>query len=144
MSQRERKLPAHVIYYSIALALHLEVSTREVQRCLRKGVCRLGEPGTIVDPAANRQAFSRPASACEANATGAFPQLRLIGLVETGTHVLCAAQVGAYATWEVRLTATVVPSRTPDICCRSKRATRMARIAARSGGTAMAGARTAR
>ena len=25
-------------------------------------------------------------------ATGAFPQLRLVGVVETGTHVLCGTQ----------------------------------------------------
>ncbi|WP_373059657.1 transposase domain-containing protein [Gemmatimonas sp.] len=60
VSQRERDLPAHVIYYSIAPALHLEVSMREVMRFVRKGVRWLGEPRTVVDPAANRQAFRTP------------------------------------------------------------------------------------
>ena len=34
-SQRQRELPAHVmVYYAIAMALYMEVSTREVLRCL--------------------------------------------------------------------------------------------------------------
>jgi hypothetical protein len=38
-SARERDLPAHVmVYYVIALALHLSASTREVLRCLLEGL----------------------------------------------------------------------------------------------------------
>ena len=38
-SQRQRDLPAHVmVYYVIALALYMEVSYREVLRCLLQGV----------------------------------------------------------------------------------------------------------
>jgi Insertion element 4 transposase N-terminal/Transposase DDE domain len=38
-SVRERDLPAHVmIYYAIALALHMPASTREVRRCLLEGL----------------------------------------------------------------------------------------------------------
>jgi hypothetical protein len=38
-SERERDLPAHVmVYYAIALALHLSVGTRKVLRCLREGL----------------------------------------------------------------------------------------------------------
>ena len=60
MRQRERDLSARVIYDSIARALHLQVSMREVLRFRREGVRWLGEPGTVVDPAANRQAFRTP------------------------------------------------------------------------------------
>ena len=76
--------------------------------------------GTTVDvgdTAANRAAFGAPASARGANATGAFPQLRVVGLLETGTHVLCAAQLGAYATGEVTLAADVVVGLTRDMRC---------------------------
>ena len=69
------------------------------------------------DTAANRAAFGAPASARGANATGAFPQLRVVGLLETGTHVLCAAQLGAYATGEVTLAADVVVGLTRDMLC---------------------------
>ena len=75
----------------------------------------------VADTAANRQAFGRPASARGANATGAFPQLRLVGLVETGTHVLCGAALGAYATGEVTLAAAVVPTLRPDMLCLADR-----------------------
>ncbi len=38
-SERERDLPAHVmVYYAIALALHMTSSTREVLRCLLEGL----------------------------------------------------------------------------------------------------------
>lgn len=73
------------------------------------------------DTAANRRAFGRPASVRGANATGAFPQVRLVGLLETGTHVLCGAQLGAYRTGEVTLAATVVPHLTGDMLCLADR-----------------------
>jgi hypothetical protein len=44
-SQRERDLPAHVmVYYVIALSLHMEASTREVLRWLQEGAKWLGRP----------------------------------------------------------------------------------------------------
>ena len=48
----------------------------------------------VGDTAANRAALGAPASARGANASGAFPQLRMVGLLETGTHALEAAQPG--------------------------------------------------
>ena len=75
----------------------------------------------VADTAANREAFGRPASARGVNATGVFPQLRLVGLVETGTHVLCGAALGAYATGEVTLAAGVVSTLTPDMLCMADR-----------------------
>ena len=75
----------------------------------------------VADTAANREAFGRPASARGVNATGAFPQLRLVGVVETGTHVLCGAALGASATGEVTLAAGVVSTLTPDMLCLADR-----------------------
>ena len=52
VSERERDLPAHVMmYYTIALALYAEVSTREVLRCLLEGVRWLGDPSGAAAPA---------------------------------------------------------------------------------------------
>jgi len=76
----------------------------------------------VGDTVANRAAFGAPASARGVNATSAFPQLRIVGLLETGTHVLCAAQLGAYATGEVTLAAAVVPALTRDMLCVADRA----------------------
>jgi len=48
-SQRERQLPAHVVvYYVIALALYMEVSTREVLRYLQGGARRLLGPAASI------------------------------------------------------------------------------------------------
>ena len=45
-SKRQRELPAHVvIYYVIALALYMQVSCREVLRCLIEGLQWLKGPG---------------------------------------------------------------------------------------------------
>lgn len=76
----------------------------------------------VSDTAANRATFGVPASTRGANATGAFPQVRIVGLLETGTHVLCAAQLGAYATGEVTLAAAVVSTLTRDMLCVADRA----------------------
>lgn len=73
------------------------------------------------DTTANRRAFGRPTSTRGANATGAFPQLRVVGLVETGTHVLCGAQLGAYHTGEVTLAADVIPHLTKGMLCLADR-----------------------
>ncbi len=71
----------------------------------------------VGDTVANARAFGRPASARGVNATGAFPQLRIVGLLENGTHAICAAQLGAYTTGEVRLAADVVPHLTGEMLC---------------------------
>jgi hypothetical protein len=172
-SERERALPAHVmVYYSIALALYADVSTREVLRCLLEGVRWLGDagsavapaskagisqartrlgaaplerlyrrvvtpiatPGTpgawyrgwrvmsldgttldVADTAANARTFGRPGSARGANTTGAFPQLRLVGLLENGTHVISAAALGSYGAHERALATAVLPALTGDM-----------------------------
>jgi len=49
LSRRERELPAHVvIYYVIALGLFMQVSYREVLRCLLEGWAWLRGPGETV------------------------------------------------------------------------------------------------
>ena len=48
-SKRQRDLPSHVmIYYCVALALYMQVSCREVLRCLLEGVRWLTGPGTLI------------------------------------------------------------------------------------------------
>lgn len=48
-SQRQRDLPAHVVvYYVIALALYMQVSYREVLRCLLEGLQWLAAPGATL------------------------------------------------------------------------------------------------
>ncbi len=75
----------------------------------------------VGDTSANARAFGRPASPRGAKATGAFPQLRLVGLLENGTHAICGAQLGAYATSELTLAAAVVPQLTGAMLCLADR-----------------------
>ena len=75
----------------------------------------------VGDTVANRRAFGGPASPRGVNRTGAFPQLRLVGLLETGTHVLCGVQLGAYHTGEVTLAADVLPHLSGAMLCLADR-----------------------
>jgi Insertion element 4 transposase N-terminal/Transposase DDE domain len=56
----------------------------------------------VADTPANEAAFGRPGSG-RGEGAGAFPQVRLAGLAECGTHALTAASVGACATGETTL-----------------------------------------
>lgn len=75
----------------------------------------------VGDTAPNARAFGRPGSARGENATGAFPQLRLMGLLENGTHAICGAELGSYRTSEVALAHTVVPRLTREMLCLADR-----------------------
>lgn len=75
----------------------------------------------VGDTTANARAFGRPRSTRGVNTTGAFPQLRLVGLLETGTHVIYGAQLGTYRTSEVALAADVLPALTGEMLCLADR-----------------------
>lgn len=178
-SQRERELPAHVVvYYVIALALYMQVSYREVLRCLLEGLRWLSGPDALIEPAgasaisqararlgvepmrrlyeevvrpvatpktpgawyrgyrlvsldgttldvgdteANAAAFGRPDSPRGINPKGAYPQLRLLGLVETGTHVILGAALGRYTEGEITLTHQVLPGLNAEMLCLADR-----------------------
>ncbi len=75
----------------------------------------------VGDTADNARAFGRPASPRGVNTTGAFPQVRLVGLLENGTHAICAAELGAWHTGEVALATSVVPRLTGEMLCMADR-----------------------
>lgn len=75
----------------------------------------------VGDTVANARAFGRPGSARGENATGAFPQVRVVGLLETGTHVICGAQLGTYHTSETALAPAVFAHLTGDMLCLADR-----------------------
>jgi hypothetical protein len=56
----------------------------------------------VADTPANEAAFGRAKSG-RGEGTGAFPQVRVVGLVEGGTHATIAAAMGPYATGEQTL-----------------------------------------
>lgn len=75
----------------------------------------------VGDTAVNAAAFGRPASARGVNTTGAFPQIRLVGLLENGTHAITAAQLGAYGTHERVLAVDVLAGLTGEMLCLADR-----------------------
>lgn len=75
----------------------------------------------VADTHANATAFGRPSSSRGANPTAAFPQLRLVGLVETGTHVVFGAAMAPYATGEGTLARTVLAALRPGMLCLADR-----------------------
>jgi hypothetical protein len=175
-SQRERELPAHVVvYYVITMALFMNVSCREVLRCLLEGIqwlsdarsalkittksgisqarSRLGSEvmqrlyEDLVRPIATAQtkgawfkgwrlvsldgstfdvaddpaletAFGRPGAG---HGESAFPQVRMVGLVENGSHVLFATKIAGSNIGELTLARQVIPALSAGMLCLADR-----------------------
>jgi hypothetical protein len=109
-------------------ALYREVATPVAQEgtpgAWYRGWRVLSLDGTtldVSDTVTNASAFGRPGSSRGANATGAFPQIRLMGLLENGTHAICGAELGSYRTSEVTLAHAVVARLTGEMLCLADR-----------------------
>jgi hypothetical protein len=74
----------------------------------------------VADTAANEAAFGRPGSG-RGTGVGAFPQVRLVGLAECGTHALVGAAIGPQSDGERTLAAGVVDALKPDMLCLADR-----------------------
>jgi hypothetical protein len=71
-----------------------------------------GTTFTMPDTDANAQAFGRPGTK---SGTAAYPQLRVLALVEVGTHVLCDAILRPYAAGEAPVARRLARSFQPDM-----------------------------
>ena len=69
------------------------------------------------DPAIENE-FGRPATA---RGTSAYPQVRFVSLVESGTHVLFASRMEGFNTSEKALAHQVLPALTPGMLCLADR-----------------------
>ena len=72
----------------------------------------------VADEKVNEDAFGRPGAS---RGSAAYPQIRLVSLVENGTHVLFGSQMGAYGTGEITLTKGVLPSLRKGMLCLADR-----------------------
>lgn len=179
-SKRQRNLPGHVVvYYVIALALYMQVSYREVLRCLLEGIRWLQGPTVdikvtgksgisqartrvgseplqllhdelvapiavrenkrttkgawyrkwrlvsmdgstldVADTKENAVAFGRPKAS---RGQSAFPQIRLVSIVENGTHVLFGSRMAEYHTGETTLTKEVIGFLDKEMLCLADR-----------------------
>lgn len=68
----------------------------------------------VPDTAENDEYFGRPGSG-RGEGKGAFPQIRLVGVAECGTHALFAAAIGPYNSPERTLAMQVLPALRPGM-----------------------------
>jgi hypothetical protein len=72
----------------------------------------------VADEKGNNEAFGRPAAS---RGESAYPKIRFVSLVENGTHVLFGSRMAEYATSEVALAKTVLPSLVKGMLCLADR-----------------------
>jgi len=72
----------------------------------------------VADTAENNQAFGRPGSR---RGTSAFPKIRFVALLESGTHILWAARLDKYKVAEKTLAKDVIPALQKGMLCMADR-----------------------
>ena len=72
----------------------------------------------VADTAENNKAFGRPGAS---RGSSAYPKIRFVGLLESGTHVLWAARMDKYKTDEITLASRVVPALRKGMLCLADR-----------------------
>ena len=72
----------------------------------------------VADTTANDEAFGRPGAS---RGSSAYPQIRFVSLVESGTHVLFASQMANYSTGEITLAKSVLTSLREGMLCLADR-----------------------
>jgi len=72
----------------------------------------------VADTAENDKAFGRPGAS---RGSSAYPKIRFVGLLESGTHVMWAARMSQYATDEITLATSVVPALRKGMLCLADR-----------------------
>jgi hypothetical protein len=72
----------------------------------------------VADEKGNSEAFGRPGAS---RGESAYPKIRFLSLVENGTHVLFGSRMADYATSEVALAKTVLPSLGKGMLCLADR-----------------------
>lgn len=72
----------------------------------------------VADTAENEKEFGRPAASRGASA---YPQIRFVGLLENGTHVLCGVQMSGCRTDEIALAKQVIPRLQSGMLCLADR-----------------------
>ena len=72
----------------------------------------------VADEKGNGKAFGRPGAS---RGKSAYPQIRLVSLVENGTHVLFGSQMAAYRVGETTLAKKVLPALRKGMLCLADR-----------------------
>src|ERR1700674_999915 len=72
----------------------------------------------VADETGNNEAFGRPGAS---RGESAYPKIRFVSLVENGTHVLFGSRMADYATSEIALAKTILPSLSKGMLCLADR-----------------------
>jgi hypothetical protein len=105
--------PLETLYRQTAMVL----ATKKTKGAWYRGWRLMSIDGTCLDVAdteANERVFGRPGSK-RPDGTGPFPQLRLVGLAESGTHAIVDVVIGRYNDAEQNLAPGLLGSLTPDM-----------------------------
>jgi len=105
--------PMRALFDSVAVPL----ATKKTKGAWYRRWRVMSIDGTVVDVAdtpANEAAFGRPSSG-RGEGQGAFPQVRLVGLAECGTHALIDVSVGACTKGETTLTRDLLGALGPNM-----------------------------
>lgn len=115
--QRVGAEPLRILYEEVVRPI-AQAGTRGAWYRQWRVVSLDGSTMEMADTPANEAAFGRPGAS---RGAAAYPQLRLVALVENGTHVLFGTQMGSYATGEVTLARKAVPSLQRGMLCLADR-----------------------
>jgi hypothetical protein len=117
--QRLGQEPLELLFRAVARPLAGEATRGAFYRGLRlvslDGTCL-----DLADTEENVSAFGRPGSS-RREGGGAFPQLRLVALAESGTHAIFDAALGPYATSERELAGRLWDSLKQGMLCLADR-----------------------
>jgi Insertion element 4 transposase N-terminal/Transposase DDE domain len=105
--------PLRVLFEQAARPL----ATDQTKGAFYRGLRLVAIDGTCLDVAdtpANQQAFGRPGTG-RGQGVGAFPQVRLVGLAECGTHAITSVAVGPCTTGETTLAPAVLAGLGPGM-----------------------------
>jgi hypothetical protein len=111
--QRLGHEPLRALFGEVAVPL----ATEQTRGAWYRGWRLMSIDGTCLDVAdtpANDAEFGRPGSG-RGEGAGAFPQVRVVGLAECGTHALTAAALGACTAGETTLARDLIGSLGPEM-----------------------------
>jgi hypothetical protein len=117
--QRLGREPLELLFRAVAVPL-ASASTRGAFYRRWRLVSLDGTCLDVADTDANTEAFGRPGSS-RREGGGAFPQLRLVALAESGTHAIFDAALGSCGTSEQELAERLWPSLTDGMLCLADR-----------------------
>src|SRR5829696_2810728 len=93
------------------------IATARTRGAFLGGLRLMAIDGTTIDVAdtpENAQAFGRSTTG---RGAGAFPQIRVLALIETGTHVICDAVIRPFRTGRCQLPCGCCARSVPACCC---------------------------